>query len=149
MVAVKPVISHGSWQRSFYLFEVILLGVLRPWLSYAWRFHMPRTHKLQNGKRLSNGLTSPGLTKADILLIKGNNKYICFLETVNMTGFLIYSSFKNFERNLSLNLLAKVGKSIFLSFSVSKWNFENKFQSKSNDVITYKPVQICVLIVWN
>ena len=76
---------------------------------------------VQNGKRLCNDLTSPDLNKADIFPIKGNTTYRCFLGTVNMTGFLIYNLFINFEMHLSMKLLEyPLDKSISLSFSISK-----------------------------
>ena len=48
-------------------------------------------------KRLCSDLTSPDLNKADIVPIKGNTKYSCFLGTAKMTRFLIYNLF---TRNL-------------------------------------------------
>ena len=76
---------------------------------------------LQKGKRLCNDLASPDLTKADIFPIKDNIKYSCFLGTINMTGFLIYNLFINFEMHLSMNLFEyPLDKSISLSFSISK-----------------------------
>ena len=65
------------------------------------------------------------LTKADIFPIKGDTKYSCFLGTVNMTGFLIYSLFISLEMHLSINLLEyPLNKSIYLSFSISKWDLD-------------------------
>ena len=48
---------------------------------------------------------SPDLTKADIFPIKGNTRWSCFLETVNMTAFLRDNLFLNFEMHLSMNLV--------------------------------------------
>ena len=45
---------------------------------------------------------SPNSTKADIFPIKGNTRYSCFLKIVNMTGFLRYNLFLNFEMHLSM-----------------------------------------------
>ena len=69
-----------------------------------------------------------------------------------MTGFLIYSLFINFEMHSSMNLLEyPLDKSIsfyltdILQFQSETLTYQKL--SKSSDVITYKPVQICVLIV--
>ena len=70
-------------------------------------------------------MINPDLTKADIFSLKGNTKYSCFLGTVNMTRFLIYKLFINFEMHLSMNLLKyPLDKSISLSFSIPKWNLD-------------------------
>ena len=63
----------------------------------------------------------PDLTKSNIFPIKGNTIYSCFLGTVNMTDFVIYNLFINFEMHLSMNLLEyPLNKSTPLSFSISK-----------------------------
>ena len=48
---------------------------------------------------------SPDLTKAGIIPIKANTTSSCSLGTSNITDFLIYNLFINFEMHLSMKLL--------------------------------------------
>ena len=74
---------------------------------------------LLKGKRLGYDLMSPDFIKADIFPVKSNTRQSCFLGTGNMTGFLIYNLFINFEMHLSMNLLEYPSdKSISLTFSI-------------------------------